>query len=381
MLILERSEELGGILQQCIHTGFGLHYFEENLTGPEYISRFIEKIHEMNVEYKTETMVLKISPKKRIRAINSIDGLINLKAKSIVLATGCREKPRGALRIPGTRPSGIFTAGTAQRLMDMEGYMPGKRIIILGSGDIGLIMARRFAVEGAKVEAVIELMPYPGGLSRNVVQCLEDFEIPLLLSHTVTNIYGKDRLESVRIARVDKHRRPLKGTESIIECDTLILSVGLVPENELSRDMGILLDEKTGGPVVDENMETSIRGVFACGNAVHVNDLVDHVSKTGEIAGKNAARYALDELPRLRKRISLKTEMNVRYVVPQIISGKKPTTLYLRVKRPERRVVINVGENLHFFRPIVKPPEIVTLKLPGGGLIKRDIAVSVKKER
>ena len=380
-MILERSEELGGILQQCIHTGFGLHYFEENLTGPEYISRFIEKIHEMNVEYKTETMVLKISPKKRSRAINSIDGLINLKAKSIVLATGCREKPRGALRIPGTRPSGIFTAGTAQRLMDMEGYMPGKRIIILGSGDIGLIMARRFAVEGAKVEAVIELMPYPGGLSRNVVQCLEDFEIPLLLSHTVTNIYGKDRLESVRIARVDKHRRLLKGTESIIECDTLILSVGLVPENELSREMGILLDEKTGGPVVDENMETSIRGVFACGNAVHVNDLVDHVSKTGEIAGKNAARYALDELPRLRKRISLKTEMNVRYVVPQIISGKKPTTLYLRVKRPERRVVINVGENLRFFRPIVKPPEIVTLKLPGGGLIKRDIAVSVKKER
>lgn len=380
-MILERSEELGGILHQCIHTGFGLHYFDENLTGPEYISRFIEKIHEMNIEYKTDTMVLKISPKKRIQSINSIDGFINLKTKSIVVATGCREKPRGALSIPGTRPSGIFTAGTAQRLMDVEGYMPGKRIVILGSGDIGLLMARRFAVEGAKVETVIEIMPYPGGLSRNVVQCLEDFEIPLLLNHTVTNIYGKDRLESVKIVQVDKHRRPLKGTESIIKCDTLILSVGLIPENELSRDMNILLDEKTGGPIIDENMETSIRGVFACGNAVHVNDLVDHVTLTGEIAGKNAARYALDKLPRLKKRISLKAKMNVRYVVPQIISGEKSTTLYLRVKKPEHRVVIKVGENLSFFRPIVKPPEIITLKLPGGKLKKRDIAVSVKRKR
>jgi thioredoxin reductase len=381
VLILERGEELGGILPQCIHTGFGLHYLGENLTGPEYISRFIKMVYDLGVGYKLETMVLKISPKRRILGVNSVDGPLCIQAGAVVLAMGCRERPRGALGIPGTRPAGIFTAGTAQRLMDVEGYMPGKRVVVLGSGDVGLIMARRFAVEGAKVKAVIELMPYPGGLSRNVVQCLEDFEIPFLLSHTVTSTHGKGRLNGVTVAKVDEDQRPIPGTDRIIECDTLILSVGLIPENELSREMGVLLDQKTGGPVVDENMETSIRGVFACGNVVHVNDLVDHVTRSGEIAGKNAARYVSDELP-MTRRISLKAGRNVRYVVPQIISCERPLTLYLRVNRPMSRAMVNVGDELAFFKRIVKPPQIVDIKLPGDGRIKGGkIVVSVNRRR
>ena len=382
VLILERDIELGGILHQCIHTGFGLHYFGENMTGPEYISRFIKMAQEVKVECKLDTMVLKVSKNKRILAINSTDGLLDIRAKSIVLAMGCRERPRGAIGIPGTRPAGIFTAGTAQRLMDVEGYMPGKRIVILGSGDVGLIMARRFAVEGAKVEAVVELMPYPGGLSRNIVQCLEDFGIPLLLSHTITNIQGKDRLEGVTIAEVDKRRRPILGTERTMECDTLVLSVGLIPENELSKDIGVRLDSKTGGPVVDENMETSVRGVFACGNVVHVHDLVDHVTESGEVAGRSAAKYALGGLPRPKRRIHLKAGRNIRYIIPQIISGENPVNLYLRVKRPARHVVVNVGEELSFPRRVVRPQETVAIKLPGGGKIREEkVAVSVKRRK
>ena len=380
VLILERGKELGGILPQCIHTGFGLHYFGENLTGPEYVSRFIKLANELRVEHKLETMVLKLSPDRKILVTNSVDGSLRLRAKAVVLAMGCRERPRGALGIPGTRPAGIFTAGTAQWLMDVGGHMLGKRIVILGSGDVGLIMARRFAMEGANVEAVIELMPYPGGLSRNVVQCLDDFDIPLLLSHTITHIHGSDRIEGVSIVRVDKHRKPIPETERIMECDTLIVSVGLIPENELSRDAGLLLDENTGGPVVDENMETSLRGVFACGNVVHINDLVDHVTWSGEIAGNNAARYALDNFPKPARRIFLRTGRNVRYVVPQIISGVKPVTLYLRVKRPMRRVTINVGDHVPFFRRIVKPPEIEVLKLQCGEEIRNEeLVVSVKR--
>jgi NADPH-dependent 2,4-dienoyl-CoA reductase/sulfur reductase-like enzyme len=366
VLILERGQDLGGILPQCIHTGFGLHYFGENLTGPEYVSRFIKQANALRVEYKLETMVLKITPNRTIQAINRADGPMCLRPKAIVLAMGCRERPWGTLGIPGTRPAGIFTAGTAQWLMDIGGHMLGKRIVILGSGDVGLIMARRFAMEGATVEAVIEVMPYPGGLSRNVVQCVDDFNIPLLLSHTITHIHGSDRLEGVRIAQVDTRRKPMPETERSLKCDTLVVSVGLIPENELSRDAGLLVDETTGGPVVDENMETSLRGVFACGNVVHINDLVDHVTWSGEIAGKNAARYASDPFLPPSRRIRLRPGRNVRYIVPQIISGVKPVTCYLRVKRPMRRVVIHVGDTYTFFRRIVKPPEIEVFTLQGG---------------
>jgi len=363
VLILERSEQLGGILPQCIHTGFGLHYYRENLTGPEYVSRFIRTAENLGIERLLKTTVLKASPDKRILAVSGREGMLDLRAKAVVLAMGCRERTRGALGIPGTRPAGIFTAGTAQRLMDVEGYMPGKSVVILGSGDVGLIMARRFAMEGARVRAVVEVMPYPGGLSRNVVQCLEDFGIPLLLEHTVTQVHGRDRLEGVTVVEVGKNRKPVAGTERIIGCDTLVLSVGLIPENELSRDMGVILDPETMGPIVDENMETSIPGVYACGNVVHVHDLVDHVTISGEIAGKSAARYSLGESPRLGRRLLVKPGANVRYVVPQILSGEAPVTLYLRPKRPERYVIVKVGDELSVFRRAVNPPELVTISL------------------
>lgn len=382
VLILERNEELGGILPQCIHTGFGLHYFRENLTGPEYISRFIEKARELEVEYKLNTMVLKLTPDRKIVAANDVDGILEVQAKAIVLAMGCRERTRGALNIPGTRPAGILTAGTAQRLMDIEGYMPGKRIVILGSGDVGLIMARRFVMEGARVEAVVEILPYAGGLDRNVVQCLEDFNIPLILEHAVTSIHGSGRIESVTIARVDSNKKPIPGTERKIECDTLVLSVGLIPENELSKGANVALDPATAGPIVDERMETTVRGVFACGNVVHVYDLVDHVTRASELAGTNAARFAANRLPPLSRRITLIPENNVRYVVPQVISGEEPVTLHLRVEKPMREVEIRIG-NLTFPRRVVKPPELVTIKLTQETLKrlekKPQLTVSIEK--
>jgi NADPH-dependent 2,4-dienoyl-CoA reductase/sulfur reductase-like enzyme len=362
VLILERSGELGGILPQCIHTGFGLHYFKENLTGPEYISRFIQKARELQIEHKLNTMVLQISSNRKITAINSVDGLFTLQAKAIVLAMGCRERTRGALRIPGDRPAGIYTAGTAQRLMDLEGYMVGKRVVILGSGDVGLIMARRFAMENARVEAVVEIAPYPGGLDRNVVQCLDDFGIPLLLQHTITSIRGVGRVEAVTVARVDIDGRPIPETEREIKCDTLIISAGLIPENELSRAAGVALDQATGGPIVDEHMETSVRGIFACGNVVHVHDLVDHVSWAGEIAGRSAAMYVMGELPPSKRKIALITGKNVRYVVPQMISGEEGVTLHLRVKKPMRNVRVKIGDLAIPLRA-VKPPELVMIKL------------------
>ncbi|RJS88217.1 FAD-binding protein [Candidatus Bathyarchaeota archaeon] len=362
VLVLERNPELGGILPQCIHTGFGLHYFKENLTGPEYISRFISRVHDLEIEYKVETMVLELSPRREVWAVNQHDGLLNLKADAIVLAMGCRERSRGALCIPGTRPAGIFTAGTAQRLMDIEGFLPGRKVLILGSGDVGLIMARRFAMEGAEVMGVVEVAPYPGGLDRNL-QCLRDFGIPLYLRHAATFIHGSDRVEAVTISRLDESGKPIAGEEKTIECDTLILSVGLIPENELSKGAGIQLDPNTGGPVVDENMETSIEGVFACGNVVHVHDLVDHVTQSGEVAGKNAAKKVLGELPPLERRIHLRPEGNIRYVVPQIISGERPLTLFSRVKKPASNAKIIVGEKISIHKRIVKPPELVTIKL------------------
>ena len=294
VLILERDSCLGGILNQCIHNGFGLHTFKEELTGPEYAARYIEKAVEENIPYKLNTMVLSISDKLEITAVNEEDRLINIKAKAVILAMGCRERPRGALNIPGFRPAGVYSAGTAQRLINIEGQQVGKEIVILGSGDIGLIMARRMTLEGAKVKLVAELLPYSGGLKRNIVQCLDDFDIPLLLSHTVVKIHGKKRVTGVTIAKVGNDRKPIAGTEEYYTCDTLLLSVGLLPENELSKSAGVELSNITGGPVVSDSLTTSVEGIFACGNVLHVHDLVDFVSEEAAIAGKNAAEYVLN---------------------------------------------------------------------------------------
>lgn len=316
ILVIERDKELGGILQQCIHNGFGLHEFKEELTGPEYAERFIKKLKEKNIEYKLDTMVLEVTPEKIVHAINTVDGYMMIEAKAIVLAMGCRERTRGAISIPGERTSGVFTAGTAQRFINMEGYMVGKKVLILGSGDIGLIMARRMTLEGAEVQAVVELMPFSGGLARNIAQCLNDYNIPLYLSHTVVDIKGKERVEGVTIAKVDENRRPIPGTEIEYECDTLLLSVGLIPENDISRKTGIVIDRRTSGPVVNEMMETSIPGIFACGNVVHVHDLVDFVSAEARKAGKAAAKFVKDEVQN-GEYIELKNGFGVTYTVPQ----------------------------------------------------------------
>lgn len=316
ILVIERDKELGGILQQCIHNGFGLHEFKEELTGPEYAERFIKKLKEKNIEYKLDTMVLEVTPEKIVHAINTVDGYMMIEAKAIVLAMGCRERTRGAISIPGERPAGVFTAGTAQRFINMEGYMVGKKVLILGSGDIGLIMARRMTLEGAEVQAVVELMPFSGGLARNIAQCLNDYNIPLYLSHTVVDIEGKERVEGVTIAKVDENRRPIPGTEIEYECDTLLLSVGLIPENDISRKTGIVIDRRTSGPVVNEMMETSIPGIFACGNVVHVHDLVDFVSAEARKAGKAAAKFVKDEVQN-GEYIELKNGFGVTYTVPQ----------------------------------------------------------------
>ena len=318
ILILERDHELGGILNQCIHNGFGLHTFNEELTGPEYAARFEDQLKDYNIDYLLDTMVLDIK-QNLVTAINSANGVFTVECESIVLCMGCRERPRGALNIPGLRPAGVFTAGTAQRLVNIEGYMPGKEVVILGSGDIGLIMARRMTLEGAKVKAVCELMPYSGGLKRNIVQCLDDFDIPLLLSHTVIDIKGKERVTSVVIAEVDQHSKPIPGTEQEITCDTLLLSCGLLPENELSRAADVKINPSTNGPVVNESFETSIPGIFACGNVLHVHDLVDYVSEESARAGKSAARYVKSGQKHDVNAIQIKAEKGVRYTVPSTV--------------------------------------------------------------
>lgn len=333
VLVIERDRELGGILQQCIHNGFGLHEFKEELTGPEYAQRFIEQLKELEIEYKLDTMVLNITEDKTISAINSKDGLINLRAKALILSMGCRERTRGAIKLPGSRPAGIYTAGTAQRFINMEGYMVGKKVFILGSGDIGLIMARRLALEGAEVMGVAEIMPYSGGLTRNIVQCLHDYDIPLLLSHTITRIDGKDRVQGVEVCQVDQKKRPIKGTEKYYSCDTLLLSVGLIPENELSKSAHLKLDSITGGPIVNESMETTVNGIFACGNVVHVHDLVDYVSEEGRKAGKNAAKYIIEGFNQREKSVYAQAEKGIRYIVPQVIQVdnlEKTLTLFMR---------------------------------------------------
>ena len=322
ILIIERDRELGGILNQCIHAGFGLHMFGEELTGPEYSGRFIDEVKAAGIGYVTNSMVLSVSDDRVVTFVSPELGFVQMKAGAVVLCTGCRERTRGALNIPGTRPAGIYSAGTAQRFVNIEGFMPGKRVVILGSGDIGLIMARRLTLEGAKVLRVCELMPYSGGLARNIAQCLNDFDIPLYLSHTVTEIRGKERVEGVVISKVDENRRPIPGTEEYVECDTLLLSVGLIPENELAKSAGILLDRVTGGAVVNQYNETSVPGIFACGNALHVHDLVDFVTREAYMAGSSAAKFiqngekfgVSDEMKRV---ILCKATGGVRYTVPQ----------------------------------------------------------------
>ena len=320
ILILERDRMLGGILNQCIHNGFGLHTFNEELTGPEYADRFIRKVEERKIEYKLNTMVMNMTADRTITAMNREDGMFDIEAGAVILAMGCRERPRGALNIPGYRPAGIFTAGTAQRLVNMEGFMPGREVVILGSGDIGLIMARRMTLEGAKVKVVAELMPYSGGLKRNIVQCLDYFGIPLKLSTTVVDIEGKERVEGVTLAKVDGSGKPIPGTEEHYTCDTLLLSVGLIPENDLSRQMGVEMSPVTRGPVVNESLETNLPGVFACGNVLHVHDLVDFVSEEAGIAGRNAAEYVKTGRGAGKESgIPVIAKDGVRYTVPSSI--------------------------------------------------------------
>ena len=366
ILILERDAKLGGILQQCIHNGFGLHKFGEELTGPEYAWKYEEKVHELNIPFKLNTMVLEISKDKVITATNSEDGIFQIQAKAVILAMGCRERSKGALNIAGSRPAGIYSAGTAQKFVNMKGYMPGKNVVILGSGDIGLIMARRMTLEGAKVNAVCEIMPYSGGLARNIEQCLNDFNIPLKLGHTVTQIHGKERIEGVTIAKVDENRKPILETSEYIPCDTLLLSVGLIPENELSKSAEVELSNITSGAVVDQDRQTSVDGIFACGNVLHVHDLVDYVSEEAEIAGKSAAEYIKGESEN-ETCIKIKTDGKIRYTVPQIITKNKDINVYFRVADVYRNVKICVYKNgeMVFSKKKIKvaPGEMESIKL------------------
>lgn len=367
LLILERDSHLGGILQQCIHNGFGLHRFGEELTGPEYAWRYEKLVHEYNIPYLTDTMVLDISPDRVVTATNSERGVFTIAAKAVILAMGCRERPRGALNIAGSRPAGIYSAGTAQKYVNLKGYMPGRNVVILGSGDIGLIMARRMTLEGAKVHAVCELMPYSGGLARNIEQCLHDFGIPLRLSHTVVEIHGRERLEGVTIAKVDERRRPIAETREYIPCDTLLLSVGLIPENELSKTAGVPLDHVTNGALVDQDRQTEIEGIFACGNVLHVHDLVDFVSEEAEIAGRSAAAYIQGQSAEALD-IPLSVDGRVRYTVPQRITQKKDVTVFFRVADVYRDVTLKVLDGdrvvLRKKKPKMAPGEMesVTLK-------------------
>lgn len=390
ILVIERDRELGGILQQCIHNGFGLHIFKEELTGPEYAERFIKELQELKIEYKLDTMVLDIREDRVVSAINTVDGFMSIKAGAIILAMGCRERTRGAINIAGTRPAGVFTAGTAQRFINMEGYMVGKKVVVLGSGDIGLIMARRMTLEGAEVLAVAELMPFSGGLTRNIVQCLEDFDIPLLLSHTVTEIRGKDRVEGVVIAKVDENRKPIPGTEKYFECDTLLLSVGLIPENEISKSGGIILDPVTSGPIVNEGMETNIEGIFACGNVVHVHDLVDFVTEESRRAGKNAARYIKKEVKNYGSMAKTKAGTGISYIVPQMIRGEnidRTLDLFMRVDDvyTDINIVITIDgkEIKRMKKRHLAPGEMEAIKIKKEDLIASEssvITVSLEKE-
>ena len=383
ILIIERSEKLGGILNQCIHNGFGLHTFKEELTGPEYAFRYIEMVEKEKIPFLLNTTVLSVSPHS-VTYINEEEGVKTIDTKAIVLAMGCRERPRGALNIPGDRPAVIFSAGTAQYLTNIEGRMPGKRVVILGSGDIGLIMARRMTLEGAKVLAVVELMPYSSGLKRNIVQCLDDFSIPLLLSHTVTKIEGRKRVERITVSEVDEKRKPIPGTEITFDADTLLLSVGLLPENELSRKAGISMSTVTGGPVVDNNFQTDSDGIFACGNVLHVHDLVDYVSSEAEKAGENAALYALYDRKEEKKVIPISVFGLARYTVPEMIheDTKEDTTIRFRVSNVKKdgKIVVRINgeEVISKKKRIMAPGEMETIIISKRILDKYDSIESME---
>jgi NADPH-dependent 2,4-dienoyl-CoA reductase/sulfur reductase-like enzyme len=359
--IIERDKVLGGLLHQCIHNGFGLWYFGKDMSGPEYANRFINMVKDLGINILLDSMVLKITPDRKVTFCNK-NGVQTLEPKAIVLAMGCRERSRESIMVSGNRPAGVFTAGTAQRFVNVEGYIPGKEVVILGSGDIGMIMARRLTLEGLNVKAVVEVLPYVGGLIRNEVQCLHDFDIDILLKHTVSWIHGKERVEGVTISEVDNKMMPIAGTEKDVKCDTLILSVGLVPENELSIMAGVKLDPITGGPIVNEYRMTNISGIFAGGNVVQVHDLVDNVSWESEIAGFNAARFAKGEMLKEGK-IRLIPGNNIRYVVPQVISGEEDVTVYMRVREPKEMVRVKVGDVLRKAERIVKPSSMLNYEL------------------
>ncbi len=379
VLILERDRELGGILNQCIHAGFGLHTFREELTGPEYAGRYISRVEALGIPFRLNTMVLSLTPERVVTAVSREHGLTQIQAGAVILAMGCRERARGSLNIPGFRPAGIYTAGTAQRLVNMEGYLPGRKVVILGSGDIGLIMARRMTLEGASVQVVAELMPYSGGLKRNIVQCLDDFDIPLKLSHTVVDIQGRERVTGVTIAQVDGQRRPIPGTEEHYDCDTLLLSVGLIPENELSREAGVVLSPVTNGAVVDESLETSVPGVFACGNVLHVHDLVDFVSQEAALAGASAARYLNRAGKNRGPAVRLAVGKGVRYTVPSSVHPQEmdpEITVRFRVDNVYRNATVLVrtdeGETLsRKKRMILAPGEMEEARLKREDLLDR----------
>lgn len=384
ILIVERDQELGGILNQCIHSGFGLQYFKEELTGPEYAARFVDLLSQTGVEVRLDTMVLDITPQREVHMVGKTTGYRVEQARAIVLAMGCRERTRGAISIPGTRPAGVFTAGAAQRYVNVEGYLPGKRVVILGSGDIGLIMARRMTLEGAKVLACVEVMPYSGGLNRNIVQCLQDFDIPLYLSHTVTDIRGKDRVEQVVVSQVGPDRKPIPRTEMIFDCDTLLLSVGLLPENELTQQAGIALDPRTRGAVVYENMETSMPGVFACGNVCHVHDLVDYVTAESQRAGAAAAAYLMEDAKPDSRVIEIQNGPGVTYTVPQHIRPQrvdKSCGLFFRVNRicKDSEILVTSGDVpiARFKREHLAPGEMEHITLPRALLDKAGPTLTV----
>ena len=387
ILLIERDRELGGILNQCIHAGFGLHTFGRELTGPEYAGEYVRQFRELNIPCLSGTMVLDLSPDRVLTVTGRETGLVQIRAQAVILAMGCRERPRGALNIPGTRPAGIYSAGAAQRLVNVEGLMPGRDVVILGSGDIGLIMARRMTLEGARVHAVAEVMPYSGGLKRNIVQCLEDFDIPLYLSTTVVDIHGRERLEAVTLAQVDGSRRPIPGTERRIPCDTLLLSVGLLPENELSREAGVQMDSVTGGPVVSDDLSTSLPGVFACGNVVHVHDLVDFVSGESDLAGASAAAYVLKGEAADTVVLDLVPGNGVGYTVPQRVRPAdvdRSVNISFRVRQnygPSQITVTCGGRQLaRFKRQRMAPGEMEHIALPKVLLEKADGPLTVAVE-
>lgn len=384
VLIVEREERLGGILLQCIHNGFGLTRFKESLTGPEYADRFVCEVLKRDIEYMTNATVLNVTKNKEITIINPETGIITIEAKAVILSMGCRERSRGALNVPGSRPAGIFSAGTAQKFINVKGYSVGKSVVILGSGDIGLIMARRMTLEGASVKAVCEIMPYSSGLNRNIEQCLNDFNIPLYLNHTITDIEGDKRVTGVTISKVDENRKPIKGTERRIECDTILFSVGLIPENELSKNAGVDISPSTKGAIVDQNRQTNIDGIFACGNVLHVHDLVDFVSDEAELAGKAAAEYVGNKVVK-NKNINLKNGNMISYIVPQkITDGNANVKLFFRVKNVIRdcrlKVLADGKEVFSVKKAILTPGEMQTLILKKEVLQNAENTIELKVE-